>query len=105
VAYFKISEPYTENVLTRSSRVTNCIASYGLIRLSGPTRLIYVVSHNKLQTRWRGKFARATSGRYKEVHQNKQDRGMLQSIDVWGIKCGYSGHLVSAAQQFDSSLY
>ena len=87
VAYFKISEPGTENVVIRSSRVTNCIVSYGLIRWSGPIRLIYAVSHNKLQTRTRGKFRGQRAEDTKEVHQNKQDRGKLQSIDVWGTKC------------------
>jgi hypothetical protein len=49
--------------------------------------LIYAVSHNQLQTRTRGKFRAQRAEDTKEVHQNKQDRGMLQSIDVWGTKC------------------
>lgn len=88
MAYFKISESDTENVVIWSSSVTNCTANYGLIRWSGSIRMIYALSHNKLQSRTRGKFRCQRAEDTKEVHQNKQDRGMLESIDVWGgTKC------------------
>jgi hypothetical protein len=71
MTYFKISEPDTNKVLIRSSRVTNSTASNELIRWSGPIRLIYSVTHNKLQTRTRGKFRSQRAEDTKEVHQNK----------------------------------